>query len=435
MNPDEEYPRKARVIRFEEGEGDSWRSDASADPQPAASGVAPVVGSSRIEPTADPRVTERRAEPPRAASVATPSGPASAPPLASSVPTPPARRGSDRRPWLLAGAAAILLGVVGGLWLQPGRDRAETDETATTTTTTTETATAPADPAAATVIAGAYRNPEAASVERALVSVRADYASGGASAVAAQARACFDSLARAPGYGELDYCLAYDAYGAALARRLAQGQPLPAGSWFAETEQRALRTAQTVIGTNGDPAARLLDIRRLTVAVASANPAERTETASARPQPQPQAAAPVDRAVPRPVEVARAQTAPEPRLAPIPPFAPEPRTAPRAPRPPEPVAAPPVQRVVIATPRARPSFNCRNARTSAEQLVCSDPVLAAADWRLHNAFEQASAQSPSPRALRLEQDRWLAVREAAAPDPRAVLDVYEQRIDELTRGY
>ena len=68
-------------------------------------------------------------------------------------------------------------------------------------------------------------------------------------------------------------------------------------------------------------------------------------------------------------------------------------------------------------------------------MVCSDPVLAAADWRLHNTFERAMAESPSPRDLRRQQDRWLAAREAAAPDPRAVLQVYETRIDELNARY
>jgi uncharacterized protein len=61
-------------------------------------------------------------------------------------------------------------------------------------------------------------------------------------------------------------------------------------------------------------------------------------------------------------------------------------------------------------------------------------VLAAADWRLHNVFERAMAESPNPRRLRAEQDRWLAAREAAAPDPGAVLGVYEERIDQLAAG-
>jgi hypothetical protein len=334
---------------------------------------------------------------------------------------------------LLAGAAAVLLGIVGGLWLTPGRDRDEPAVAERSERADASSESRAADPAAipSSGAGGAYRSPEAASVERALTSVRTDYAQGGASAVAGQARACFDSLARTPGYAELDYCLAYDAYGAALARRLAQGQPLPAGSWFAETETRALRVAQSVIGEQGDAAARLLDIRRLTVAAAADNPAQRTQTATAPQAPPTERAVPPERAAPRPTEVAAADQAPR-RSEPA-------RPAPE-PRPREPLSTPvlaPVQRVAVEpiAPRARPSFNCRYARSPSERLVCSDPVLAAADWRLHNAFEQAKVSGADPRALRAEQDRWLAARDAAAPDPRAVLQVYETRIDELAALY
>jgi hypothetical protein len=453
MNPEDEYPRKARVIRFEEGEGErdtaGWRS------APASDGAA---GSSRIEPVgaaAQPAVSAQTPlaysvatpgdqvyrETPRAASVATPTSQSyEEPPLASSVATPPARRGGDRRPGCSRAPRRCLLGIVGGLWLTPGRDREDRAET--TTSTTTETAsTTPVDPAAPTAIAGAYRNPDAASVERALVSVRSDFAAGGLTTVSGQSRACFDSLARTPGYAELDYCVAYDAYGAALAKRLAQGQPLPDGSWFAETEERALRTAQTVVGTRGDPAARLLDIRRLTVAVAANNPAERTQIAAAQPgrkraqaEPRPQAA---PRAEPRPSRSrARSRGLPPCRRSRPGRLRRRSHVACR----PRPSRGSSLRRRRCSASRSRPRAPGRAStvvtpRTSAERLVCSDPVLAAADWRLHNAFEQASAQTDRPGALRREQDRWLAAREAAAPDPRAVLDVYEQRIDELSRNY
>ena len=80
---------------------------------------------------------------------------------------------------------------------------------------------------------------------------------------------------------------------------------------------------------------------------------------------------------------------------------------------------------------AGPSFNCRYARTASERMVCSRQDLAAADRRLNEAYENAIAAGADRSALRREQDRWLATREAAAPDPDAVRDVYEQRIREL----
>lgn len=107
------------------------------------------------------------------------------------------------------------------------------------------------------------------------------------------------------------------------------------------------------------------------------------------------------------------------------PPAPEPRPVRRAPPP-----TPEAQRAAF-----RPSFDCRYARSRAEQMVCGDPRLAAADRALHQVFEAAMRRAPDPRALRAEQDRWLAVRERAAPDPDAVAAVYHQRIDELEAAF
>ncbi len=79
----------------------------------------------------------------------------------------------------------------------------------------------------------------------------------------------------------------------------------------------------------------------------------------------------------------------------------------------------------------RPSFNCRYARTRSERLVCGDAGLARLDRDLNRAFESAVASGVSRRALRAEQDSWLAVRESAAGDPQAVADIYALRIEEL----
>lgn len=107
-----------------------------------------------------------------------------------------------------------------------------------------------------------------------------------------------------------------------------------------------------------------------------------------------------------------------------------------------PAVAPPIARadpdasatgsVLGPGPGAGPSFNCRYARSGAEQMVCREPQLAAADRRLNDAFEQAIAAGAPRRMLRLEQDDWLQIREdAARMSPRAVGQIYEQRIGEL----
>lgn len=164
---------------------------------------------------------------------------------------------------------------------------------------------------------------------------------------------------------------------------------------------------------------------------------------------------------PVPVEVARPVPPPTPRadgpLEVLPPelarAAPGPVTAPmvraEAPRRPvvvapsaaensAPVTARAPEPAPFAQPRrqaqADPSFNCRYARSTSEEMVCSDPQLAAADRRLNRAYERAIASGIPARELRAEQDDWLEIREdAARRSPRAVASVYEQRIRELNR--
>jgi uncharacterized protein len=46
-------------------------------------------------------------------------------------------------------------------------------------------------------------------------------------------------------------------------------------------------------------------------------------------------------------------------------------------------------------------------------------------------FAAAIAAGRDRSRLQLEQDAWLARREAAAPDPNAVADAYKRRIRQL----
>ena len=84
-----------------------------------------------------------------------------------------------------------------------------------------------------------------------------------------------------------------------------------------------------------------------------------------------------------------------------------------------------------AVPVSRPSFDCRYARSRSERMVCEEPRLAAVDRRLAAAYRNAVDAGVPQRALRAQQDRWLAARERAAVSPEAVHMVYEQRIAEL----
>jgi uncharacterized protein YecT (DUF1311 family) len=97
------------------------------------------------------------------------------------------------------------------------------------------------------------------------------------------------------------------------------------------------------------------------------------------------------------------------------------------------LAPPPAVRAgpLSAPPPGRVADACA-AGSPAEQMVCADPRLAAADRDLDRAYRRAMAAGVSPQMLRSEQRDWLAIREdAARRSPRAVANIYAQRIDEL----
>jgi uncharacterized protein YecT (DUF1311 family) len=76
---------------------------------------------------------------------------------------------------------------------------------------------------------------------------------------------------------------------------------------------------------------------------------------------------------------------------------------------------------------------CAGAQSMAEDMVCEDASLAAADRRLNRAYRAAlDSGAMPPGELRAEQQDWLSVREEAAHRSiRAVDSVYRQRIAEL----
>ena len=85
-------------------------------------------------------------------------------------------------------------------------------------------------------------------------------------------------------------------------------------------------------------------------------------------------------------------------------------------------------------PKARatsPSFECGGVQGAGAQVVCANPRLARLDRIMAAEYAAAVAAGHDPARLRLDQDSWLARREAAAPDPDAVADVYQRRISQL----
>lgn len=140
---------------------------------------------------------------------------------------------------------------------------------------------------------------------------------------------------------------------------------------------------------------------------------------------RPQSAAPADRR-PDPPVIAPAAVAPAAvsndsigeRLASLPPSLPTPIS---------PAPAP-----ASRWTRLQPSFDCGYAQSLAQRMVCDDPELAAADRRMSRAYRAALAAGAPEEDLRLEQQDWLAIREdAARHSPRAVANIYAQRIEDL----
>jgi uncharacterized protein len=99
---------------------------------------------------------------------------------------------------------------------------------------------------------------------------------------------------------------------------------------------------------------------------------------------------------------------------------------------PTPAPEPELAEAAPARPPIQPSFDCREARTPSQQMICSDPRLAEADRRMSRAYEAALAAGAQQEDLRSEQADWLSIREdAARRSKRAVMNIYEQRTEEL----
>lgn len=134
----------------------------------------------------------------------------------------------------------------------------------------------------------------------------------------------------------------------------------------------------------------------------------------------------------------------EPEHPPPPTPAPPPKTNPKPPpkavqkaAAPAPKTMPPLdfsglEKVGAPPPRIAPSFDCAKAGSAAERLVCDTPRLSAADRAVAEAYRRAEAAGVPSRTLRRQQQRWLVAREQTAQDrPDALVQLYEQRMDDL----
>ena len=82
------------------------------------------------------------------------------------------------------------------------------------------------------------------------------------------------------------------------------------------------------------------------------------------------------------------------------------------------------------------SFDCEQASTKVEKLICSDEELSDADGRLGKIYAQLVQSVEEPETLKEEQKKWLSRRdeqlELCHEEIQCVLQIYEDRIVQLT---
>lgn len=82
-------------------------------------------------------------------------------------------------------------------------------------------------------------------------------------------------------------------------------------------------------------------------------------------------------------------------------------------------------------PRPGPAFDCDQAVTRAEHLVCEDAVLSLMDWELNRAFNRARAAVADPVALQREEDAWRYNVRDACDGVSCLQAAYGQRTSRL----
>jgi uncharacterized protein len=116
---------------------------------------------------------------------------------------------------------------------------------------------------------------------------------------------------------------------------------------------------------------------------------------------------------------------------------PSPPATPAAPPPaatPAPIATPSPQPPAPKAPTAQgPTFDCNQARSDAETMVCNDAALSGLDRRLAELYKGVQTR-PDELDIAAEQKGWIKGRDACwqAVDPRRCLqEAYQTRIVEL----
>jgi len=268
------------AVSPEEGSTPVKKRASRAKPRLVADNLIPAVEATESDPqiadpiaddaaplTLEPRPTLRPARAKRLARPAVGAPASGAQAVATSSIPPVVRSPRSRRRTAIG---AVLVVCIGGA-LVAGVVKAVTSRSHHLTSAAAAPL-ASAVPEAKPILAD-YAPPDRDQVRRAYVKVGEVYRHEGLSGVVRNTMDCFSGLDQTPSYGGLDYCIAVDAYGEALQRKLAGGQPLAADSYFNTAQPRELKAARGVVSADGDAGARVFDVRRLAAEVSQDGPA------------------------------------------------------------------------------------------------------------------------------------------------------------------
>jgi uncharacterized protein len=92
-----------------------------------------------------------------------------------------------------------------------------------------------------------------------------------------------------------------------------------------------------------------------------------------------------------------------------------------------------VTAVVVASPASAASFNCKRAKLPAEIAICADTSLGAQDDELAHEYGPLLelAATDDVKAIKKEEDAWLASRNACGSDKQCIAGRYRERLQRL----
>ena len=88
---------------------------------------------------------------------------------------------------------------------------------------------------------------------------------------------------------------------------------------------------------------------------------------------------------------------------------------------------------LLAAPANAASFDCAQAGTAVEHMICGDEALSALDELLGDRYVRALKKGEDPKAVKAAQRAWLRETRDACGDAACLKSAYEARVAELTK--